>query len=227
MKCDGFAMLNEPMSRERSAFIYVILTAFLTLTLFVAKQATRPVDLAVTHALQRFASTSLDYGLSFFTLIGSIEFTCFAVLTISWYLYRRYEWSGAFLYLFFFVALSVVEFIWKYFVTYTPPGPEFDRSVIHTGLIRIGTPYSFPSGHTFRSVFLLGLWYQRLAQTASVRSSNILAQKIFILLMVFGIGYSRIYLGDHWLSDVIGGYLLAALGVALCSEPLERELRPA
>ena len=125
------------------------------------------------------------------------------------------------------MALSFVEFIWKYFVTYTGPGPDFDRNVFHWGWISLVTPYSFPSGHTFRSVFLLGIWYQRLSLKVSVPSLNVLAQKIFIVLMVIGVGYSRIYLGDHWLSDVIGGYLLAALGLVLCATPPAHELRPA
>jgi len=215
------------MTKERPALVFLLLTAFLALTLFVAKQVTRPLDLFVTQMIQQFAFEELDYGFYFFTLLGSPEFSCFALLVVCWYLYRKYEWAGAFLYLFFFVALTGVEFVWKYFVTYTGPSPEFDRNVFHFGFLHLMTPYSFPSGHTFRSVFLLGVWYQRLNQSNHRPLLNVLFQKFVIILLMFGIGYSRIYLGDHWLSDVIGGYLLAALGLALTAEPPEHELRPA
>ena len=71
---------------------------------------------------------------------------------VTWYLYRKYEWPGAFLYLFFFVALSGVEFVWKYIVTYTGPGLEFDRNPFHWGFIVTSAPYSFPSGHALIGV---------------------------------------------------------------------------
>ena len=215
------------MIKGRPVLTFFLLTCFLVLTLFVAKQATRPLDLAVTDAIQSLASERLDYVMYFFTLIGSIEFSCFALLVVCWYFYRKYAWPGIFLYLFFFMALSGVEFIWKYVVTYTGPGPEFDRNPFHWSFIMVHTPYSFPSGHTFRSVYLFGIWYQRLNQKLMPPKESALFQKIVIFLLILGVGVSRIYLGDHWLSDVAGGCLLAAVGLLLVSQSPHAELRPA
>lgn len=215
------------MIKGRPVLTFFLLTCFLVLTLFVAKQATRPLDLAVTSAVQSLASERLDYVMYFFTLIGSIEFSCFALLVVCWYFYRKYAWPGIFLYLFFFMALSGVEFIWKYVVTYTGPGPEFDRNPFHWSFIMVHTPYSFPSGHTFRSVYLFGIWYQRLNQKLMPPKESALFQKIVIFLLILGVGVSRIYLGDHWLSDVAGGCLLAAVGLLLVSQSPHAELRPA
>ena len=215
------------MLKEKAPFVYFLLTCFLILTLFVAKQVTRPFDEMVTQSVQHFGFKQLDYFMYFFTLFGSIEFSSFALLLVSWYLYRKYEWPGVFIYLFFFMALSGIEFIWKYIVTYTGPGPEFDRNPLHWALIVFRTPYSFPSGHTFRSVFLLGVWYHRLNQKYIPACGNLLFQKAIIVATVVGVGVSRIYLGDHWLSDVVGGFLLAAIGLALVSQTPHHELRPA
>lgn len=215
------------MIRGKPAFTFFLLTSFLILTLFVAKQATRPLDLAVTNAVQSLAFEGLDYGMYFFTLIGSIEFSSFALLVVCWYFYRKYEWPGVFLYLFFFMALSGIEFIWKYIVTYTGPGPEFDRNPFHWSFVTVRTPYSFPSGHAFRSVYLLGLWYQHLNQKFIPPKGSALFQKAVIFLMILGVGVSRIYLGDHWLSDVVGGILLAAIGLLFVSQSPHAELRPA
>jgi membrane-associated phospholipid phosphatase len=215
------------MIREKTPFVFLLLSAFLMLTLMVIQHLTRPFDLSITQLLQAHTSLELDYAMSAFTFLGSVEFSCFAVLMICWYLYRKYDWSGAFLYLFFFVALSAVEFIWKYYVAYTAPGPEFDRSLFQWGFVTVTTPYAFPSGNTFRGCFLLGIWYQRLCQRDQPNPWSVGFQRVVLALIAFGIGYSRIYLGAHWLSDVIGGYLLAAIGLSLSIQPLERELRPA
>ena len=215
------------MTKEKAPFIFFLLSAFLLLSLFVSKQVTRPLDLTVTQALQHYGFKALDYGMYFFTLLGSIEFSCFALLVVCWYLYRKYQWSGVFIYLFFFMALSGVEYIWKYVVAYTPPGPEFNRNPFHFAIVSVATPYSFPSGHTFRSVFLLGIWCQRLNQKYMPAHGNSMIQKVIILILSFTIGISRIYLGDHWMSDVVGGFLLAGIGLLLVSQSPHHELRPA
>ncbi len=215
--------------KEKSVWIFLAISAFFILTVCVAKQATRPMDYAITQFIQQFGNRQIDYGMYFFTIIGSLEFSCFAILVICWYFYYRYNWPGVFLYLFFFMALSGVEFIWKYFVTYTGPGPEFDRNppLQWISLISVRTPFSFPSGHTFRSVFLFGIWYQRLGHKLLPLSSKILFQKIIIVLFIIAIGISRIYLGDHWFSDVAGGCLLALIGLLLASQSPHYEFNTA
>jgi membrane protein DedA with SNARE-associated domain/membrane-associated phospholipid phosphatase len=72
------------------------------------------------------------------------------------------------------------------------------------------TSFSFPSGHAVISAALYGfavyfLW--RLAATWRTRL-NILFAGLFL---VAAIGFSRLYLGVHFLSDVLGGYLLGLL----------------
>jgi len=70
--------------------------------------------------------------------------------------------------------------------------------------------YSFPSGHVMFYVSFFGfIWY--LAYTLLKRS-----WKRSLLLGFFGgfillVGVSRIYLGQHWASDVLGAYLLGGL----------------
>ena len=72
------------------------------------------------------------------------------------------------------------------------------------------TSFSFPSGHSATAAALYGfavyaLW--RRAATWGTRL-NILFAGIFL---VAAIGFSRLYLGVHFLSDVLGGYLLGLL----------------
>ena len=213
--------------KDRSTLIFLVLATFLILTVFVAKQVTRPLDLMVTQWAQQFSTKPFDYVMYFFTLLGSLEFSSFALLTVCWYFYRKYNWPGVFIYLFFFMSLSGVEFLWKYIVAYISPGPEYDRNPLHWALIIIRTPYSFPSGHAFRSIFLLGVWYQRLHHNFLPPKRRIWFHKLTIFILILGIGFSRIYLGDHWLSDVVGGCLLAAVGLLFVLQSPHYEMRPA
>src|ERR1051325_9242719 len=72
--------------------------------------------------------------------------------------------------------------------------------------------YSFPSGHALCSF----CFYLVLAGLLSARIRS-LALRIMIwtlaIVMVIIIGLSRIYLGVHYPSDVLAGYLAAAVWV--------------
>ena len=76
------------------------------------------------------------------------------------------------------------------------------------------TGFSFPSGHVFAAVYFYGL----LSYLLFKQSKNKL-QKVIItlvaLIIILGIGFSRIYLGVHWISDVITSYVLGLIWVTI------------
>jgi undecaprenyl-diphosphatase len=78
----------------------------------------------------------------------------------------------------------------------------------------IKTP-SFPSGHTLHFTVFYGFLIFVIA-TNYKRSWQRNALIVALAIPVGLVGLSRIYLGEHWLSDVIGGYLVGAL----CLVPL-------
>ena len=79
---------------------------------------------------------------------------------------------------------------------------------------------SFPSGHATSSmIFYLAL---ALALTAHTRWSRTAATGAILLSML--IGTSRVMLGVHWPSDVIGGWAFGMLWVLLTLRPAERLL---
>jgi membrane-associated phospholipid phosphatase len=78
--------------------------------------------------------------------------------------------------------------------------------------------YSFPSGHVTHDVvcygFLLFLTFTKPAREWRYRWVLIPLQLFFVCDLLF-IGYSRVLEGDHWLFDVLGGYLTGALCLLL------------
>ncbi len=83
--------------------------------------------------------------------------------------------------------------------------------------------YSFPSGHTTSSILFYGLlafFLWRMAKKGIARKLVVLVFGIGIFL----IGFSRVYLGVHWPSDVLAGWALGgSLLVVFISFFLERE----
>jgi len=73
---------------------------------------------------------------------------------------------------------------------------------------------SFPSGHVSTSIIFYG-WFSVVSK--SLLPENSVWQKVLprlSIVMALLVGPTRIYLGDHWVSDVLGGYLFG--GIFLC-----------
>jgi membrane-associated phospholipid phosphatase len=87
------------------------------------------------------------------------------------------------------------------------PGPAFVLGPIDTG-------FAFPSGHTLSStVFFLLLaalvWY------AEVRRAIKIAATAIAIVLSLAMGASRVYLGYHWGTDVLAGWIVALTWLCL------------
>jgi undecaprenyl-diphosphatase len=101
----------------------------------------------------------------------------------------------------------------KYWIARVRPDIEPHLVIVKTS--------SFPSGHAASSmIFYLAL---ALALTAHTRWSRIAAAAAAVLSLL--IGTSRVMLGVHWPSDVVGGWAFGMLWVLLTLRPAERLFR--
>lgn len=169
--------------------------------MLVAFGATRSIDVSVTQGLQRVASEPLDLAANLNTLFGQPSVTtAFAALLAftAWRREPRSAWLAAGL----FAAAAGAGVVLKLALVHPPPGPEYVRAWWNPLGVAISTPSGFPSGHIARVTFL-ALLAMGLARSVAVRW----------LLTAF-LAYTfwaRVYIGDHWISDAVGGL---ALGMA-------------
>jgi undecaprenyl-diphosphatase len=128
------------------------------------------------------------------------------VLVGGWFAWTRRDWKP-------FVKLAVAlggvlaaYDIAKPVVARARP-PAADRIV---GAL---SRWSFPSGHAAQAVAVWATLALILAAGRSVRQKGLIL--LVALLIVLVVGASRIYLGVHWLTDVLGGYALGGAWVCL------------
>ena len=81
---------------------------------------------------------------------------------------------------------------------------------------------SFPSGHAFMSISILGVVFYLANRLCGDDRVATLALRGGSVAAIALIGISRIYLGVHWTSDVLGGYIMGGLALIVVIKLLER-----
>jgi membrane-associated phospholipid phosphatase len=78
--------------------------------------------------------------------------------------------------------------------------------------------YSFPSGHAMVSLVIYGFIGYILAKEYPQYKKQIFAATTLLILTI---GFSRLYLGVHWATDVIAGYAVGLFWLMTCTRSLE------
>ncbi|MFC7244874.1 phosphatase PAP2 family protein [Catellatospora aurea] len=93
-------------------------------------------------------------------------------------------------------------------------------------VLTTATGYAFPSGHSAQAAAAYGM----LALLVSLRVGRAAKPLVWLAVTVVAllVGFSRLYLGVHWLTDVLAGYALGAcwLATVVAAAMLHDRIRP-
>jgi membrane-associated phospholipid phosphatase len=164
-------------------------------------------DVQLSNWLHKHASPPLTNAMFVITSLGSTELASLIAVIFGIYLLwrRRPYWlAAAWLTVFGGMLLNrLLKFVFQ------RARPQFDDPILTL------TSYSFPSGHTMTATVLYGF----LAAFLVVRTKSWRQRVLVILaasLLIALVGFSRIYLGAHYLSDVLGALAEGLAWLALC-----------
>ena len=160
----------------------------------------------VYHLFRGIRSTSTDNIMINITLLGQKQVILPVVLILfAWLLYKKRARTA-----FHILALGVLAvgsvFVIKNLVQVTRPWGILNSGILNSGSLNSTDTFSFPSGHT------------TLATTIYVGTAILIASAmhkcrwlVYIpaLLIALMVGISRLYLGAHWFTDVLGAWLLS------------------
>ena len=171
-------------------------------------------DQRIARALYVGGSPALVMVARAFTVLGEPAVLVSAGLVIAawlWWCGRSRFAVGFLLVVLLGRVLSVAQ---KYLIARTRPDLE-------THLVFVNTS-SFPSGHSASSM----IFYVTLALAFFGRTRWRLASAAVAILLSLCIGLSRVMLGVHWPSDVIGGWSFGLFWVLVTLRPSQRLFDP-
>jgi membrane-associated phospholipid phosphatase len=197
-----------PVRRYRAVLfqitLVVVAAAFAVLTFLVKTTPAFGIDLQITKALQMVNFPSFAFIMNAASWFGfgpqSYIITALIILLIYGF---GLHWEAV-MALIAAVFSTAVNLLVKDLIQRPRPTP---------GLVNVFatlSSYSFPSGHV---MFYLGFFGFIWFLAFSLLKPSL---KRTFLLVLFGVlvalvGVSRVYLGEHWASDVLGSYLLGSL----------------
>ncbi|HEY1242472.1 MAG TPA: phosphatase PAP2 family protein [Bryobacteraceae bacterium] len=199
------------MEKYNRAWLIGFSGAVLSLVLFawLARQvlagATHDFDLAVRGAIHSWASPRLTYAMRGVTELGAPAFLVTLGVILAWRLARAGRRRAAVVLVIAACGSEALDQVLKLVFHRQRPEPFFGYA--------LPLSYSFPSGHSIASACFYGV----VAAIVTVRMKSRWRKAAIwtvAALLALAVGFSRVYLGVHYPSDVIAGYLAAVIWVA-------------
>ncbi len=219
-------------------FGIIAIFLFVFLSKYEDRAIVRSMDFAATVKLQeridgsthlRFAS-AIGNSMEGATFFASPEFTVMVTLIVTGILLydrKRKRWNVWALTIPVALTLLVAAEIYGKSVVHHP-APPFSMIKHPTTIFPadyINEQYSYPSGHAARAFFLSLIVINMMSIRKNLTKKTLLFSMGIGLFYIAIVSISRIYLGHHWLSDVIGGVFLgcacALLSLSMLHKPRE------
>jgi len=197
------------MDQRIKTLVLLLLAGAIALSLAAHFYAVFPFDLRITHELQEARNPAFIFVMEGLSGIGDTE-TGFVMAgaVAAFFVVRRRKLEAG------FILLTLSNFVLTSFVKLLVARPRPPNFLANPAdIFQPINQYSFPSGHVLFFIVFFGFvaYLAWLNLVGYLRVLVIALCAAFILL----IGPSRVYVGAHWASDVLGGYLIGVLWLSL------------
>ena len=195
------------------AVVTVGAAAFALLARAMVRGQTQQFDDGILRWMGDNGAPWLDSAALEVTALGARVVVYMVVLVASAFMWQsRHHYSAALLWVS-MIGAGFVNAALK--LSFARPRPDvFPWRTQHVGLA------SFPSGHAMTSIVVYGTLAFLIARLAPTKLLRRLTWGLAILVIVL-VGLSRLYLGVHYPSDVLAGFIIGAAWAVICALGIE------
>jgi len=188
----------------------IILLGFILLTALVYAFPHSVIDREFSKEIQEHQHPLLDTLMKYISAVGIFPYSVILVLctALTFYLLKFRKEA---LYICLTLVSGLVSASLKIIINRPRPTEDIVR------IVEKATRQSFPSGHVLFYVAFWGFMALLMYHLKSIPKLLRIIVGSISLFLVFTIPFSRIYLGAHWFTDVVAGFLLGMLCLLILS----------
>jgi undecaprenyl-diphosphatase len=174
------------------------------------------IDQRVYEMMLSFRTPWMDHVMIWLTMLAdTFVITGITAIVLAWLLYQRnipaaLHWGAA------MIFGAILIRVLKISLHIPRPDPT---------LFPLTSHYSFPSAHSTMAMLLYG--FLSIIISREIRDDKRIHVYVVFGIIISLIAISRLYLGAHWLSDVIGGLTLGLIWITLLGIAYRRHLSTA
>lgn len=190
---------NKLKILSRIKWIIALIFAVLFFLIAYHIDSLQPLDETISLRVSLLRTPRLTDTMKFLSELAAPPTLIIGSLLLALLIRQRQKWFSIFLNLSISVMLNAgLKQI------YARPRP-----VIITALVT-ESGFSFPSGHSMGAVAFYGFFIYLIMQSNTRPAIKRTVSALVVTLIAF-IGFSRVYLGVHYISDVVGGFLMSSV----------------
>lgn len=194
------------LQKRNLLFIYLplLIIGFVLLAIYVSYVPFPPLDLKISLLVQKYYAVWLDEVMLAISIFGELPYSLISVLVVAAiFYYFKYKREAFFIAQILFSGLVIL--LVKNLINRPRPTEFYVR------LVEINRFQSFPSGHVLSYVLFFGflILLMRKLETIPLKLRNTI--RYISIFLIISIPISRIYLGAHWFTDVLGGFILGVI----------------
>lgn len=188
----------------------LLIISFTWLGFFVAANPIPDFDLDISLFVQKQHSAVLDQimlGISFF---GELPYSLLMVVLVALVFYL-FKFKREAYYILSILSSGLIILGIKNIIDRPRPTEFYVR------LVEINRFQSFPSGHVLSYVLFFGFMIVLMRNLKTIPRGLRYTINAISIFYIVTIAYSRIYLGAHWFTDTLGGFILGLICLMILS----------
>ncbi|WP_316827044.1 phosphatase PAP2 family protein [Pedobacter miscanthi] len=193
------------MKRNTLIFILaVLIIAFAALSFFIAKHPILAFDIKTSLFIQQYHADWLDKVMLAISFFGELPYSLLSVVVVAAIFYwQKYKREGLFISTVLLSGLIILGI--KNIINRPRPTAFYVR------LVEVNRFQSYPSGHVLSYTLFFGFLIILMNSSKNIPKLTKNIVTYLSAFLVITIAPSRIYLGAHWFTDTVGGFLLGLI----------------